>query len=207
MGENFSLLPQKCDEKNFQHCQQQNAVKKISPLKSQTLQIFTAIFNAYLKFTGNVYRTKWQVAQWNKKLVTCRRWDVRIRVRQFLFLYEIRWMRWKKIHPANLKKIHRIHRFAVRKVFSPVFSAILTLFFDKTSTRLAVIVRWHQQNWNKQFQFFSKKRTTLYLFLFIFNSWSVFVAAIWAICSLCFMKGSLLILLKAEACWEKREKD
>ena len=29
-------------------------MKKISPLKSEILQIFIAIFNAYLKFTGNV---------------------------------------------------------------------------------------------------------------------------------------------------------
>ena len=51
-------------QKNFQRYQQ-NAVKKFSPLltecreknsplKSQILQIFTANFNAYLKFTGNI---------------------------------------------------------------------------------------------------------------------------------------------------------
>ena len=42
MKKNFSPLPAECGE------------KKISLLKSQILQIFTAKFKAYLKFAGNI---------------------------------------------------------------------------------------------------------------------------------------------------------
>ena len=50
---NFSLLPAECGEKNFLTATSRMRLKKISPLKSQLWQIFTAYFNAYLKFTGN----------------------------------------------------------------------------------------------------------------------------------------------------------
>ena len=44
----FSALPAECGEKKISPLPVECGEKKISPLKSQTLQIFTANFNAYL---------------------------------------------------------------------------------------------------------------------------------------------------------------
>ena len=64
----FHRYQQKVVKKVF-HRYQQKAVKKFSPLKSQIIQIFTANFNAYLKFTGYIKKVG---VRWSSGLT--RRW-------------------------------------------------------------------------------------------------------------------------------------
>ena len=79
MKENFWPLPAACGEKilsplqaefgdNFFYCCQQNAVKNFSPLKLQILQMFTANFNEYLKFTGNITEVS---NRWRSRIRSC----------------------------------------------------------------------------------------------------------------------------------------
>ena len=110
-------------------------------------QIFTAKFNAYLKFTRNIIESS-QMGQWSNKLATCRRWVVRTRARKF-FLQKIRSMRWKKKFTSKNRKSYKNAQLSPhstlndavdwwwKKFFSPLFTANLTSFFDKTSTRAA----------------------------------------------------------------------
>ena len=131
---------------------------KISPLKTATLQnsnafVFHNVHWFWIKFTRNINKVKWQMAHWNKKLLTSRRWDVRSRVRQFLFCKKSVECGEKKLSAkncksynnsalktANLLKIHRFHRIHRKKMRELCgenylfFTAILTLFFDQTST-------------------------------------------------------------------------
>ena len=58
------------------------------------------------------------MAQWNKKLSTCRRCEVQTRVRQLL-IYS------KKSGENGV-------------IFSPLFTANLTIFFDQTSTLVKI---------------------------------------------------------------------
>ena len=95
------LSPLKRLKKIF-HRYQQHAVNKNSPLPEdcgdikfsmlpgrspQFLQIFTAKFNAYHKFTGNIIEVS---DRWRSGVKSCwqscRRWKVRTRVRQFSFV-------------------------------------------------------------------------------------------------------------------------
>ena len=83
------------------------------------------------------------MAQWNTRLLTCRRWEVRTHLRQLLFRKKSCEGGEKNspLKTANLTKIHCFHRKKMRAIcgenfFSPPFTAILTLFFDQTSTRV-----------------------------------------------------------------------
>ena len=60
----------------------QDAVKKNSTLKLQILQIFTAKFNTYLKFTWNIFKVS-DILRSGKKLLTRGRSEVGTRVRLF----------------------------------------------------------------------------------------------------------------------------
>ena len=134
MKENVSPLPAGCSEKKF------------SPLKLQTLQIpFNILFHRYFQrwylFHRNYHWSMWQIEQWNKKLVTCRRWVVRTRIRQLLFCKKIRWMRWKNIFHAKNRKSHKKFTaftafnakscgcFAVKTVLFHGYSPLVLLYF------------------------------------------------------------------------------
>ena len=73
-----SSLPEECGDKKF------SMLPGRSP---QFLQIFTAKFNAYHKFTGNIIEVS---DRWRSGVKSCwqscRRWKVRTRVRQFIFV-------------------------------------------------------------------------------------------------------------------------
>ena len=79
----FSPLPTECGKANF-HRYWQNAVKKISPWKSQVFQIFSALISPLLFFHRKYHWRKWEIAQCKKKFLTWRRWEVRTCVRQYL---------------------------------------------------------------------------------------------------------------------------
>ena len=85
--------------------------KKRSPLKSQILQILTANFNAYLKFTGIII----QIGD---------RWRIEIRS-----CWHAGGERFEPVYGSFVFLKNPVN--ALKNFFSPLFAANLTLFFDQ----------------------------------------------------------------------------
>ena len=138
MKKNFSSLSAECGEKKF------------SPLKWQILQIFTDKFNAYLKFAGNIIEVsdRWRngircwwhaVGEWFQPQYGSFFFvknPVNAVKRNFSTLNSTQIL--QKFTAFTAFSAKRCGCFAVKKVFSPLFTANLTLFFDKTSTRVSL---------------------------------------------------------------------
>ena len=135
MKKKFSPLPAESGKKIF------------SPLKLQILQIFTAKFNAYLKFAGNIIvvseRWRSRVRSWWH---ACDTWFEPV-YGSFFFVRNpvnaVKKIFHRKIQRNSYKKsplsAHSTLKDAGalrwKQFFSPLFTANRTLFFDKTSTR------------------------------------------------------------------------
>ena len=127
--ENFSPLPAKswCGEKTFFSATSRMRWKnKFSPLKLLFLQIFTANFNAYLKFTGNVIKVS---DRWRSGIRGC--WhagDERLKPVYGSFFFV------RNLVTALKKKFTAKKRKSLTVFIA--FNANYTLFFDQTSTRV-----------------------------------------------------------------------
>ena len=115
--------------------------KKFSPRKSQILQLFTANFNAYPKFTGNFTDVS---DRWRSGIGSCWHaggerfepvYDSFFFVRSPVNAVKNNFspLKTAKFTAFNAEKM--LAYCGDKSFFSPLFTANLTWFFDRTSTR------------------------------------------------------------------------